>query len=217
MTEAGAMRYGFFSDLHGDLPALERALEALQDVEMKIFLGDAVGGSRDRECVARLRELQIPWVCGNHDLDPSEVGCLPPDQQAYLAALPAKYQGEGFLGVHSLFLSQRYFYIYTEDEAETLLKHYPDHLVFIGHTHVPALYSNGVVERPERSACFDLRPHQRYVCNVGMTRTSVAVYDSTANRVEFRLFEVPIDRLAAARAKPKPKPKAPAWWEFWKR
>jgi len=32
------LRYGFFSDVHGDLEGLERALEALSEVDRLVFL-----------------------------------------------------------------------------------------------------------------------------------------------------------------------------------
>lgn len=65
------MRYYFFGDLHGNLPALERILRHMEETgaEEAFCLGDLVGwlpfGNRTLE---RMRTLAIPTVAGNHDL-----------------------------------------------------------------------------------------------------------------------------------------------------
>lgn len=74
------MRIALISDIHGNLTALETALEHIgtQDVAHIICLGDvAAQGPQPREVIERLRELEIPVVMGNTDhwlLNP-----LPPD------------------------------------------------------------------------------------------------------------------------------------------
>ena len=228
------MRYGFFSDLHGDWIALQAALKSLEDTDQIVFLGDAVGGARDLECLTLLRKRGIPAICGNHDLDPSEVERLPEETRQYLSDLPDRYQGPGFLGIHSFFLMdnnyRRFFYIYEPEDGQTLFEGFPDQLFFIGHTHVPSLHEcfDGAVscQRWEESIVVNLKPDRRYICNVGMTRQGVVVYDTDLDRLEIRLFERPFDRIAAARRPPvarKPvedfkvdvaPPRARPWWKF---
>jgi predicted phosphodiesterase len=74
------MRYGVISDVHGNLPALEATLAALDraGIDRIVCAGDLVGyGPRPNECVARIAALDpAPLVvAGNHDL--MAVGRLP--------------------------------------------------------------------------------------------------------------------------------------------
>ena len=64
------MRIALISDIHGNLTALEAALEDIdrQDVDRIICLGDvAVMGPQPREVIGRLRDLAIPVIMGNTD------------------------------------------------------------------------------------------------------------------------------------------------------
>ena len=72
-------RIGIFADMHGNLPAFEAVLAALQaeGVERFVCLGDvAAVGPQPREVVQRLQQLSCPVVMGNTDayvLDPPSV------------------------------------------------------------------------------------------------------------------------------------------------
>lgn len=65
------MRYALISDIHGNLPALEAVLSAIDDrsdVDGVYHLGDLVGYAPwPNEVVAVLRERAIPGVAGNYD------------------------------------------------------------------------------------------------------------------------------------------------------
>jgi predicted phosphodiesterase len=71
------MRFAFISDIHGNLHALELVLADLQhkQVDHIVCLGDVASlGPQPREVIARLRELEVPVIKGNHDdylLNPS--------------------------------------------------------------------------------------------------------------------------------------------------
>ena len=63
------MRLGLLADVHANLPALDAALGALADADALICAGDLVGyGPQPNEVVARLAELGVTCVAGNHDL-----------------------------------------------------------------------------------------------------------------------------------------------------
>ena len=65
------MRYGIFSDVHANLPALEAVLDALatERVDAYLHAGDLVGyGPWPNECVERVASLGAVGVAGNHDL-----------------------------------------------------------------------------------------------------------------------------------------------------
>lgn len=64
------MRIAFISDIHGNLQSLELVLSDMEqeNVEQTICLGDVASlGPQPREVIARLKELHIPNVMGNHD------------------------------------------------------------------------------------------------------------------------------------------------------
>ncbi|MCB2189050.1 MAG: metallophosphoesterase [Deltaproteobacteria bacterium] len=117
------MKYYFFGDIHGNLPALERVLAHARQVgaDRVICLGDLVGwlpwGDRILE---RVRGLGLAAVAGNHDL--MVAGAFPdlpqmsdrrqasafnaglltrvPGAREYLLGLPLTLEGPGFLAVH---------------------------------------------------------------------------------------------------------------------
>jgi len=69
------MRYLVFGDVHANVLALDKVLEAGQarGVETYLFVGDLVGyGANPLECIERLEPLMeqgsMAWVAGNHEL-----------------------------------------------------------------------------------------------------------------------------------------------------
>ena len=64
------MKYGIFSDIHGNLEALTQVMDSMKryGVERKICLGDIVGyGPFPNECVEMVAEQSDLVVLGNHD------------------------------------------------------------------------------------------------------------------------------------------------------
>lgn len=64
-------RWGLLSDIHGNLPALKRALGEFQsrDVERIAVLGDNLGRGDSDGCVRLIRSVAELSVVGNRDLD----------------------------------------------------------------------------------------------------------------------------------------------------
>lgn len=85
------MRVAIFSDIHGNLPALDAVLAdiAAQKPDVIYCLGDLVGyGASPNETTERIRSRGIPTIMGNYDdgvgFDRDECGCAyrePIDQQ----------------------------------------------------------------------------------------------------------------------------------------
>ena len=76
------MRIALFSDVHGNLPALDAVLADIraQHADAVYCLGDLVGyGASPNECTDRIRALEIPTVMGNYDdgvgFDRDACGC----------------------------------------------------------------------------------------------------------------------------------------------
>jgi len=76
------MRLAIYSDVHGNLPALEAVLEDIrrQPFDAVYCLGDLVGyGASPNEVVDRIRQERTPTITGNYDdgvgYDRDECGC----------------------------------------------------------------------------------------------------------------------------------------------
>lgn len=104
------MRVAVFSDVHGNLTALEAVLADIeqQAADSVVFAGDlCVAGPRPAECLARVRQMGIPAIYGNTDhwllgiSQPPErmraicdwtLAQLNKEQQAWLRSLPLTYR-----------------------------------------------------------------------------------------------------------------------------
>jgi predicted phosphodiesterase len=159
------MRYGVVSDVHGNLPALEAALAALDraGVDRILCPGDLVGyGPRPNECVARIASLDPPAlvVAGNHDL--MAVGRLAADglgplprqtlewtwevlegeARRYLEGLPTIAATTDGAAVAHGSLADPAEYVRdcaaAREQLSLLESHYPAaRLLILGHTHRP--------------------------------------------------------------------------------
>jgi putative phosphoesterase len=68
------MRYAVISDLHGNIDAVKRVWERLDDVDRIICLGDMIGiGPHPREVLEKvLDDDRFTWVMGNHEINTRE-------------------------------------------------------------------------------------------------------------------------------------------------
>jgi predicted phosphodiesterase len=219
------MKIAIISDVHSNLPALNAVLEAIRadGVERIICGGDLVGyNAEPAEVVARIRELKIPCVLGNHDAavagitDPETFNA--PAQAAvewtaqqldggtleYLRGLPYVTRIESFTMVHgTLHKPEQWGYIFNAYEAEEHFQHQRDTVCFIGHSHIPGVFIAGDMVTLSRSNRVRIQAGQRYVVNVGSVgqprdnnpAASYAIYDMVENAIHFR--RVPYDVQAA--------------------
>lgn len=154
------MRWGVISDIHGNLTALESALDELRrfGAERYVCLGDLVGyGPQPNEVVRAVRELEPIVVAGNHDLAVVgelhldwfaaipraclewTISVLDADAVAFLGGLPRTADLAGVRLVHALPPTSATTYL-TLDALATLsasLGEWLEDLCFVGHTHRP--------------------------------------------------------------------------------
>jgi putative phosphoesterase len=162
------MRLALISDIHGNLPALERVLEELarEDVDELVCLGDVAVGPQPVETLDRLQELGCTTVMGNWDLcllggEPQVHGeiaemlvdvCtwsaaqISPEQQDYIRSFKDTHEVRldenlTMLAFHG---SPRSFddYIYAttpDDELEVMLAGHEADVYAGGHTHFQML------------------------------------------------------------------------------
>jgi diadenosine tetraphosphatase ApaH/serine/threonine PP2A family protein phosphatase len=176
------MLIGLFSDVHGNLPALEVVLKELKElkVDRLVCLGDTVGyGPFPNECVDLVREHCAVVLKGNHDS--GLVGETPLDdfnQHGLSAILWSQkvvgpqnldyLRGLPFLAVeHNITLAHAspldpatWRYILTMEAAEDSFQAFSTNLCFIGHTHVPVVIG-------EDASINRYRRGGRYIVNVG--------------------------------------------------
>ena len=162
------MLCAILGDVHANLQALEAVLADARGYGCQEFhfLGDVVGyNANPVECLEIVRDLPGACVLGNHD-EASADDCsladfsvnaaasiewtrtqLTPDHKAWLAALRPQRQIRNATLVHATLDSPTgWGYIRTREEAELSLACQRTPLCFIGHTHVPKAFGQGIGE-----------------------------------------------------------------------
>lgn len=139
------MELGIISDIHGDLRALDTALERLtkyHHVQHILCAGDLIGrGPEWNAVVTRVREMGIIAVRGNHDeWDAS----LSPENAEFIQSLPIDWRGR--FGSTLVYLchgkpGNNLWGLYRDHISNTLLDMMLASLkvdvLVTGHTHVP--------------------------------------------------------------------------------
>ena len=151
------MRIAVFSDIHGNLHALEAVLQAIDDESPDVLwcLGDVVGyGPRPNECCEVVRERADLCLVGNHDL--VVTGALDVADFNEDAAAAARWTSEtlsrdsrGFLDslepkatvgdvelFHASARDPVWEYVLTEEAAKATLDITHAPVVLVGHSHV---------------------------------------------------------------------------------
>ena len=208
------MRVGILSDIHGNLEALERVLEACdeRDLEEIICLGDVVGyGADPGACIDLIFDRAVFTVAGNHDwaasgrIDTENFNTmataaidwsrtvLSEAQIRFLDALPLEQKRGEALFVHgSPHEPSAFHYIFSASEAESAVTLSSSALTFVGHSHRAFVYAESVGELIvcEGDAC--VPSGVRALINVGSVgqprdgdpRAAFCVWDSEAGDLE---------------------------------
>ena len=185
------MKLGIFSDVHGNLEALETVLDFLhkQDVGTYLCCGDIVGyGADPRSCIERMAQLRGPVVAGNHDW--GAIGRVPAgdfnsaaraslawtieqlheNDVSYLDSLALTEEFDPFYMVHSSPSAPRQWeYVFMLRDAEAEMKYFSSNVCLVGHSHYPfAVEKRGhSPARLLRNEGFEVRPDAKYLVNVG--------------------------------------------------
>ncbi|MBI5837427.1 MAG: transcription antitermination factor NusB [Candidatus Eisenbacteria bacterium] len=194
-TRDPGLKIAIFSDIHGNLDALEAVLAEVRaaGIRRMFCLGDVVGyGASPNECCALVAEVSEDRVLGNHD-----EACLGRGNLEYfnsvarMAALWTQKTMDGptreyletapmtlaldagplpALLVHaSPYCPDEWHYVLSEHDARAAFDACRDRLVFVGHSHVPGVFDlaeDGKVTAG-RGAGARLEPGHRYLVNVG--------------------------------------------------
>jgi len=214
------MKYAIFSDLHANAEAFRRALADASacGAERLVCLGDVVGyGPLPAETLQLVRKTCPIVVAGNHDdavsgrMNAADFIDLAGDAVArhrdalakadidWLRTLPYTAEIEGARLAHGDFVDpKKFYYVHDEDDAAANFNATGDQLLFVGHTHVPALALTGGSGRVYMLGAedFAFEEGKRYIVNpgsVGYPRdtngtclSTYVLYDSSARTVTFR-------------------------------
>ena len=188
------MKVGVFSDVHGNLEALEACLKRLKQegAQSYIFCGDLIGYGPDPEkCVRKVMNLPlIGCVMGNHDAvfaQPEIEGFFNHDaQQAlaltksqlsektirFLTGLPSIQQKPGYAVVHGTPKDPIKEYFSSCSQFRTTYDLWQGQVCFVGHIHLP-FYMKGnekgcsIYLNKRTDATVRLHEKNRYIINPG--------------------------------------------------
>ncbi|MCL1856669.1 MAG: metallophosphoesterase family protein [Kiritimatiellaeota bacterium] len=219
------MRYAIVSDIHGNLQAWNAALtdSAAMRADRIVCLGDCVGyGPEPAAVLASLHRHVHAFVLGNHDAvvcgkmsadvfndaaqrliawTQKQLGASARD---FLGTLPLELVGDGFRCTHGSFDNPAAFdYVTDAEEARRSLDATTEPLLFVGHSHIPALFvvgeSGTVHALPPQD--FTVEPGKRYLVNVGSVGSprdggalaSYLLYDTATQSLFFRRIPFDLD------------------------
>ncbi|MCK5579802.1 MAG: metallophosphoesterase family protein [Candidatus Omnitrophica bacterium] len=184
------MRYGIFSDIHGNLEAFEAVIAALEKESVDVYLcaGDTIGYGADPDvCLERLRCLKAKSVAGNHEwavlgnmtlmhFNPVAREAilwtenqLGPDEKDFLKTFPLKFKNDDLMMVHGTWQHESMFeYLTSLRKAQEMFALMDRDIGFVGHTHVPMILEQNDEEISFVSS-FVIKPNpdRKYIVNVG--------------------------------------------------
>lgn len=221
------MRYAIISDIHANLQALTAVLTKIDEIGVDeiVCLGDVVGyNANPNECVALIRELDIPTICGNHDavacgisdpwgFNPIALAAavwtrenMTPDNAEWLRGLDDSMLTDDFLAVHGAPSSRDIYLFGWEDVLPQIemLRDVERDLCFFGHTHCPGIFSEDGVYTVDSDSKFRLGEGKTFFINSGSVgqprdgdpRAAFGVIDM--RRKEYELVRVPYNIKQAA-------------------
>ncbi len=186
------MKYGIFSDIHGNLEALNKVMESMDrlGVERRICLGDIVGyGPFPNECIDIVKAKSAITIFGNHDSvaigrESADTwnnynaqraiewtkNVLTDDSKAFLASLPYMKAEDPLMFVHaSPWSPADWRYVSSLDDAVDAFSFFTEPICFIGHTHWPIIVAmdNEQSFKVSETLYHKVQPNQRILVNVG--------------------------------------------------
>ena len=202
------MRYAVFADIHGNLEALETALEYVKKRRLSRFmiLGDSVGyGANPNECLEWVFQNAGSHVLGNHEAAVIHEKIrekftnsareaidwtaqrLRPELVAHVKELPyLQIEGSVTLAHGTLHSPEEFHYLFNEGDAYKSFLALRTSFGFVGHSHVPSFFAEkegagGVL----REGVLKLRKKERYLLNPG----SIGQARDRDPRLSFGIFD----------------------------
>jgi predicted phosphodiesterase len=223
------VRVAVVSDIHANLRALDACLESIRSDRPDAIwcLGDVVGyGARPTECCMTVEEEAAVCLAGNHDLGVRgdiDLEDFSPDAaaavrwtrtvlgrpaRAFLERLEPSGEAAGAGLFHASPRDPVWEYILTEQAARAALESTSEHVVLVGHSHVPLAvklerghleggHAPGGTELDLRSGRWLLNPGSVGQPRDGNPRAAYLLLDLDASRASFRRVEYPVEETQA--------------------
>lgn len=224
------MRALIISDIHANLTALDAVLSEVGDFDAVWCLGDIVGyGPDPNECVKKIRELpKLTCIIGNHDaaaLSQINADSFNPEARnaimwtrqqlskqsvEFLKGLPeSKQVSDDVTLTHGSPRHPVWEYLLDTHAATLNFKYFDTPLCFVGHTHLPVIYSltednhmarlnvpqpNGLVELPGRAI---INPGSVGQPRDRDPRSAFGIYDSETGTLDFRRVSYDVEEVQA--------------------
>ncbi len=220
------MKVIIISDIHGNLEALNKVLEyidKLEDEKRVVCLGDIVGyGPDPAECFKIVKSFTDKICLGNHEDSILDTGyddqinkharesirwtrCILDEEiKEVIKELPFSIEEENILYVHaSPDNPMRWRYITNARDAYSSLIEMKHSLCFVGHSHIPGIYSYHALQRNSDKA--SLYKDDKTIVNVGSVgqprdgspMLSFAVFDDDNWNVEIVRLEYDYNKTMA--------------------
>ena len=202
------MRYGIFSDVHGNLEALEEVLEKYKEenIDKYLCVGDLVGyGANPKECIQKIKGLKAEIVAGNHDW--AAVGLtdttyfrpvakqaiiwtatqLDEKEKKFLKSLKLVYKNKDLIAAHgTLNDPEKFQYLLDSDLAQMTFDLMKKNICFVGHSHVlGAFITDGKKTSYSSKSKIKIEKNKKYIINVG----SVGQPRDRNSRAAFCIFD----------------------------
>jgi predicted phosphodiesterase len=219
------MRLAIVSDIHANLQAWKAVLLDIGSsrVDRIICLGDIVGyGPNPADVLESVYEHAHHVVLGNHDaavcgkidedlFNDAAAGVvrwtrtqLNPEALRFLNGLPLTLSGDNFRCSHGDFAAPAAFnYVIDPADAAPSWNAVDEPLLFVGHSHDPAIFVLGESGTPHRVPAqdFSLEPGKRFLVNVGSVgsprdgdaRASYCIYDTDESSIYWRRIPFDLD------------------------
>jgi diadenosine tetraphosphatase ApaH/serine/threonine PP2A family protein phosphatase len=218
------MAIAILSDIHANLEALNTVLASIKEKEITSIycLGDIVGyGPNPNECVNLVRENCQNVLVGNHDF--AAIGRtdveyfnkyakaaaywtrshLSAENKEYLSYLPFTHQNDQMLMVHASPTNPaHWYYVLNPYDAQIEMQAFSQPLCFIGHSHVPLIYSETDVYK---AVAMKLEKKQKYIVNVGSVgqprdgnhQACYCIYKPEEHAIEYVRLEYDVQKTYA--------------------
>lgn len=215
------MKLALISDIHGNLEALQAVLRDIDSVKPDLLfsLGDVIGyGCDPSACIALVDKHFDVKLMGNHEY--LILGKLSGDYYNKAARFSADWtqstlsekemsiisdyefehiRDDLYFTHSSPFEPQEWNYILAPEEALWAFGHLKHRLCFVGHTHVPMIFTEMADTLPRSKAGHSFVPDEelRYIINVGSVgqprdddpRACYVTYDTADHDVDYRRIE----------------------------
>jgi len=220
------MRYGIFADVHSNLEAIDAVIQAYknENIDQYLCLGDVVGyGADPCECVSRVMSLSAITVAGNHDwatvnlfslenfrFEAAEViywtrTQITQTERDFLESLELIYKNTDLTLAHGTIDNPKDFNYMTNGYiAWESLRLLETRVGFVGHSHVPGIFTKGVGDQVgyRQDDSLDLIEGQSYIVNVGSVgqprdgnpKAAFCIFDTKENRIFIKLVKYDMEK-----------------------